>query len=166
MIAQLGERQTEDLKVSCSIHDQGMLFVSVFFKKRAAATTTIKHQRGEPRVKMTPKGPGELVFINGYGMWEEEQHHWSNGQDFRLPSERSGFNSPMMHKPHQWFSGKISRCQRGAPGSIPGWCICFYLLYFRLDCQLIPTKSLWTRMVDMMYEPTAALWRSGSVMGP
>ena len=23
---------------------------------------------------------------------------------------------------HQWFSGKISRCHRGAPGSIPGWC--------------------------------------------
>ena len=26
-----------------------------------------------------------------------QAHHWSNGQDFRLPSERSGFNSPMMH---------------------------------------------------------------------
>ena len=24
LIAQLGERQTEDLKVSCSIHDQGI----------------------------------------------------------------------------------------------------------------------------------------------
>jgi hypothetical protein len=23
---------------------------------------------------------------------------------------------------HQWFSGKICRCHRGAPGSIPGWC--------------------------------------------
>ena len=25
-----------------------------------------------------------------------------------------------MRKRH-WFSGKIPRCQRGAPGSIPGW---------------------------------------------
>ncbi len=29
------------------------------------------------------------------------------------------------HK-HRWFSGKISRCHRGAPGSIPGRCINFY----------------------------------------
>ena len=24
-------------------------------------------------------------------------------------------------KKRHWFSGKIPRCQRGAPGSIPGW---------------------------------------------
>ena len=24
-------------------------------------------------------------------------------------------------KERHWFSGKIPRCQRGAPGSIPGW---------------------------------------------
>jgi hypothetical protein len=34
------------------------------------------------------------------------------------------FNPPSSRHPrrHQWFSGKISRCHRGAPGSIPGWC--------------------------------------------
>ena len=25
---------------------------------------------------------------------------------------------------HQWSSGRIHRCHRCDPGSIPGWCIC------------------------------------------
>ena len=34
-----------------------------------------------------------------------------------------GCKSHRRHLLHQWFSGEISRCQRGASGSIPRWCI-------------------------------------------
>ena len=33
-----------------------------------------------------------------------------------------------------WFSGKISRCQRDAPGSIPGWRNLFIFFYSKLNC--------------------------------
>jgi len=28
---------------------------------------------------------------------------------------------------YQWFNGKMLACHAGAPGSIPGWCIAFFL---------------------------------------
>ncbi len=54
-----------------------------------------------------------------------------------------------------WFSGRIQRCQRCGPGSIPGWRIfCFYV---RTRCYV------WSHRV--VYSLYIARWRSGSALG-
>ena len=47
---------------------------------------------------------------------------------------------------HQWFSGRIQRCHRWDPGSIPGWCIFFpsklICLCFPWDFSYISSQIL------------------------
>ncbi len=42
-----------------------------------------------------------------------------------------GSNPPTRTHKHRWFNGKISACQAGAPGSIPGRCNYIILLCIR-----------------------------------
>ena len=71
---------------------------------------------------------------------------------------------------HQWFSGKISRCQRGASGSIPGWCILFYyFLYGALLCRNVAgARWNWGHggvRARLRTSSCAVGWKGGSLMG-
>jgi hypothetical protein len=82
-IAQLGERQTEDLKALCSIHSRGIFSVLLFLflyscivnpskNLQAIISKKLKFLRGE-FLKVTTTSPTttESVFLdNDYGQWD------------------------------------------------------------------------------------------------
>ena len=90
---------------------------------------------GKPEKSSCPSGP------RGYTQAVLCSHSW-----VQVPQ--------MTYPVHQWFSGKISRCQRGAPGSIPGWCICFLHL---------PSEKVSNETRNKAFFHTTRMWRFAQV---
>lgn len=50
-----------------------------------------------------------------------------------------------------WSSGRIPRCHRGDPGSIPGKRINFFVYYIKNMCNPRKIKFLYTRLFAFEY---------------
>ena len=96
-IAQLGERQTEDLKVPGSIPGLGIVATNVYEGTFQSPDITSKPKQHLQR---------NVAIIRPI------QLRWSKLLLSVLPASASD--------KHQWSSGRIRRCHRRDPGSIPG----------------------------------------------
>ena len=82
-------------------------------------------------------------------------HTYNANPNQFVPTSRYNTTCSQTNKKRHWFSGRIQRCQRCGPGSIPGWRIFFNSANVQITYEII----------HFCISSCTARWRSGSALG-